>query len=281
MAIGICKTASLIDVMLTRPMENLREDGYKKKWDARAMAVGETSVVYYSGDVECDGVVELVEKTACGLYCVVVNRTVCYPQGGGQPSDVGEMYNDVGTFKIVKARREGGCVEHIGEFSGDVFSVGDEVHIKVDSEKRMEHSRLHSAGHLIDAVVHELGYRLRGWKGYHFPDSPYVEYKGEVCGDVVEIGQRISEVAKELIDRDAEVCVWMDVSREEAIRMCGELDPMYLDMPRLRIVKIGGLSSPCGGTHVRRLGELGGVRVSKIKVMSGKQMVRVYYRVEG
>lgn len=253
------------------------------------MAARETSLLYYEkGDVfECGSTVESVEEAAgykvANCYSVVLDRTVCYPQGGGQPSDTGAVYKDgASTFNILEARmnRDTRCVEHIGLFSGPAFSVGDRVTVKIDEEKRRLHSRIHSAGHLIDTILYALGYRLKTSRGYHFPDSPYVEYKGDLSdAEIAALKEKVGEKAKELIDDGIAVDVRLGVTREEAVALCGDLDEMYLKTPSLRLITIGGFSIPCGGTHVNSLSELKAVEIQKIKATRGKQLVRFCYKV--
>ena len=219
------------------------------------------------------------------IFSVILDQTVCYPQGGGQPSDTGGIItNGDSSFHIsdVRMDRNTNCIHHIGQFSGQSFSAGDLVTVKIDENQRLLYSRIHSAGHLIDACLNVLGYNWKAGKGYHFPDGPFVEYVGEVENSEVEsIKTKLEEKAKEFIAEDVPVIIDLDVSQEKAKEMCGgELDPMYLKAPTLRLISIGHyFTGPCGGTHVQSLNQLKGVQIPKIKVNRGKKLIKVNYRV--
>ena len=116
---------------------------------------------------------------------VVTDRTIFHPQGGGQPSDIGEMRSPSTTFKVTQVRKDGDCVHHFGHFDpeGATFLPDTEVTMTVDEQARRLHARLHSAGHLLDTAVQRLGLQLTPGKGYHFPDSPFVEYEGTIPAD--------------------------------------------------------------------------------------------------
>jgi len=156
--------------------------------------MNKTLLLYFqqSPDLECKATVQSVSlEENCketNTYSIVVDQTVCHPQGGGQPFDTGFVYgNDSAVFQINDARmdRDTECIRHIGNFINGHFKIGDEVKIEIDKDKRLLYCRLHTAGHLIDAALHLIGYDWEPTKGYHFPNGPYVEYKG--CLDQSEM----------------------------------------------------------------------------------------------
>lgn len=220
-----------------------------------------------------------------GCYSVVLNETICYPQGGGQPGDVGVMVKaEDSIFKISDTQviRDSGVILHFGHFSGPIFSVGDYVTVKIDAQRRLLHSRLHTGGHLIDACLKALGFmdKWKPVKGHHFPDGPYVEYKGEISdSDLSTLKEKLQEKAKELITANTSVNVYLNVNLEEAQQMCGHLDPAYLKMGKLHLVSINDCVVPCGGTHVGKLSQLIDLKIPKIKSMKTKQLIRIYYNL--
>src|SRR5271170_7651969 len=115
---------------------------------------------------------------------VILDQTIFYPQGGGQPADQGQITDNTGALFTVKdVRMVNGIVHHFGEFSQNNFSINQSVNLSIDIKRRQLNARLHSAGHLIDAAVQLLSLPLVPAKGYHFPDGPYVEYQGEIAVD--------------------------------------------------------------------------------------------------
>ena len=109
---------------------------------------------------------------------VILDQTVFYPQGGGQPSDIGTTKSKKGVFEVTKCQIiEDKCYQ-FGISSKGGLKVGDEVEVKIDSDKRNLHARINTAGHLIDLGLAKLGFELHPTKGYHFPAGPYIEYGG-------------------------------------------------------------------------------------------------------
>jgi len=130
---------------------------------------------------------EEMQQLTCEAYVVNVDKkddksvvyldqTVFYPQGGGQPYDTGVISTDDSKFIVEEVRLADGLVLHIGHFEGQPFMQGEDVKCVVDEERRMLHTRLHSAGHVLDMAVSELGYEWVPGKGFHFPEGSYVEY---------------------------------------------------------------------------------------------------------
>jgi|TARA_B110000977_G_scaffold10719_3_gene13988 Ser-tRNA(Ala) deacylase AlaX len=141
-----------------------------------------TELLYF-GDTfrfECESrvlSVELIDSpdtappTNTKQYAVVLDKTVAYPVGGGQPSDVGKVVcaSSETSFSLQRVvAGKDGVVRHVGVFGipgeettaeskkGDLnnqFKPGDTVTVTIDQEKRMLHARIHSAGHLLDVAM--------------------------------------------------------------------------------------------------------------------------------
>ena len=148
-----------------------------------------TKPIYFEPTLElqCNATVQSIEQAENfkqpDCHVVILDQTVCHPQGGGQPFDTGIISgDDSSSFEILDARmdRDTECIHHIGKFTNGLFSVGDVVKIKINQEKRLLYSQLHTAGHLVDASLHLLGYEWKPTKGYHFPGGPYVEWNTRV-----------------------------------------------------------------------------------------------------
>jgi Ser-tRNA(Ala) deacylase AlaX len=216
-----------------------------------------------------------------GNGCIRLSRTIFHPQGGGQPSDVGCISREKKTFEVKFVQSVGDDVLHYGNFvdsSPEDFPTGCEVKLDVDLERRALHTRLHSAGHTLDAAIDRLGYahRLKPGKGYHFPDGPYVEYDGELTSDEVKsLPLNLTEGLHQLVAESITSRVVM-MSREEATSVCKDMDlSSYPDS--VRIVYVADLPCPCGGTHVHSTTDLGQVVVTKIKAKKGK--IRISYEL--
>ena len=210
-----------------------------------------------------------VPAAAAGALMVRFDRTVFYPQGGGQPSDQGEVRSGNFIAKVAKVTHaENDEVDHLVTCDSEISTFlyqGAEVTMAVDEALRRWHSRLHSAGHVVDAALARLAITLVPTKGYHYEDGAYVEYEGTIEGEKSEIAKRIETACKEIIHEDHQV--FIDFSDDSDDRKCQ------------RSMRIGNIVSiPCGGTHVSTLKEIGNMTIRKVDIKKGK--TRVCYAVE-
>lgn len=229
-----------------------------------------------------------------GTHCMKLNKHIFHPQGGGQPSDIGsvevksEGEDNVLSFlvKFVAYSPENREVLlHYGSFGDSSmeskFHVGLEVNLSVDAAKRALHSRLHSAGHAIDACLSRLGMfdRLKAEKGYHFIDSPYVEYTvlGDLSAEEMKmLPSQLSEQMGNLINEGIVTDI-VYMSREEAAMKLTNCDVSnYPDT--IRVVYVAGLPCPCGGTHVDSTSDLQKVTITKVNKKKGK--IRISYNID-
>lgn len=221
-----------------------------------------------------------VEQYQDGRSVLILDRTIFYPQGGGQPYDTGVIVKDAAEFRVEEVRNFDGRVFHIGECLKGSFNSGDEVVCEVDQQRRALNSVYHSAGHLIDVVLENLGYVLEPSKGHHFPDGAYDEYNAEISQqDLAVLSEKVQPEIKRLLEIGAPVSAEI-MPIEQAKKACRFVPDFLLPGEPARIVSFcfpaaqgGQRSWACGGTHVRDLKDVKGVLVSKIKVKKGKTKV--------
>lgn len=212
---------------------------------------------------------------------IILDRTIFYPQGGGQPYDQGVISKGDVRFAVEEVRFIDGAVWHIGRFESGSFAPGDSVRLEVDRERRSLNARLHSAGHVVDMAVSA---RNLGWvpgKGYHFPQGPYVEYEGSLEGlDAGELVRDVETRANEIVAAEIETTTRF-MSRDELASVCSFVpDYVPADKPS-RVVFYGDFGVPCGGTHVANLRGIGHITIRKIKKAKGSAgTVRVSYDIE-
>jgi Ser-tRNA(Ala) deacylase AlaX len=216
-------------------------------------------------------------ETRDGQVALVLDRTPFYPQGGGQPSDVGTIEGTGFTFAVRKAVLVDGVVRHEG-IAVDGTPVLGVARAEIDTERRRLHARLHTGGHLIMTAVFDVT-GMRAVKGYHFPDGPYVEFDGVIADDDKErtqaaLQQRLDEMVA------AESPIGVELTTVADLIAAGVFMPMEIptDKPT-RVVTTFGFRSPCGGTHVSNSGDLAGLRVRGVKSKSGH--TRVSYEIAG
>ncbi|MFH0988238.1 MAG: alanine--tRNA ligase-related protein [Parcubacteria group bacterium] len=206
---------------------------------------------------------------------VVLDETIFYPQGGGQPADIGKISSQSATFTVSDVRLdENGGVLHYGQFETGNFQKGDAVKLEINADRRKLNAKLHSAAHLIDVAVEMIGMPIIApTKGYHFPEGPYVEYDGEI-DDAASYVPKLEEKVNELIAQKIAV-EKKNYSPDEAIRK-------GLRAPAGKSVRTvafsGNAEVGCGGTHVENSGEIGGITIRKIS--SKKGTTKVSYQVK-
>lgn len=198
---------------------------------------------------------------------IILDQTIFYPQGGGQPYDTGTIKSLDGlfVFQVQEVRFNEGVVWHIGVIENGAISIGMEVNCLVDEDRRELNTRLHSAGHVIDMALKEINIDWIPGKGYHFPQGAYVEYHGKIDGlDVENLKMAIEQKCNEIISRNIET------------RIIFENNEFQNNKP-MRTVFYGNYGIPCGGTHVSNLKEIIFIGIRKIK--KDKDMVRISYTV--
>ncbi len=221
---------------------------------------------------ECDA--EVVSITD-GKY-VVLDQTVFYPKGGGQPWDTGKMVRGAETFKVVYVGKFSGEISHEVDRSG--LEVGDKVHCILDWERRYKLMRSHTAAHLLASVLcSETGALITGNKlGIEKSrfDFSLENFDREALKNYVS---KVNEILK----RDISVR-WYELPRSEAMKIPGVVkmaEAMPPDIPVLRIVEIEGIDVQAdGGTHVKSLREVGQIEFLKAE-NKGRNNRRVYFRL--
>ncbi len=225
-----------------------------------------------------EGVVQRVGRDDRGPY-IVLNQTIFYPQGGGQPSDVGSIQSDQLVINVSFVGFSDGQVLHYisEEPPGIDELVGRSCGLRLDRSRRMRHARLHTAGHLIAGVIDAQRGSMRAAKGFHFEEGPYVEFEGEPEGDAESLLVTLQAKIDTLIGENPRVTASM-VSYDELKQRCWSVPPSLPQDKPLRTITIHQLDPvPCGGTHVGSLSELGTVSVLKMK--KRKSATKISYRV--
>jgi misacylated tRNA(Ala) deacylase len=197
---------------------------------------------------------------------IVLDRTVFYPGGGGQPSDRGLILraSDGRTWTVRGAKKAGGDIVHELETDGDgPPSVGDVVSVDLDWARRLSLMRTHTALHALCGVVwRDYGALVTG--GNMEPGSGRMDFEFErMGGDLVdEIEAKVNDELR--ASREVRVAV---LPREEAfaipdlIRTKVNLLPPGIE--EVRTIEIVGLDLQAdGGTHVANTRDVGGIRVT-------------------
>lgn len=215
--------------------------------------------------------------TEDSLMLVELDQTIFYPQGGGQPCDQGTISGSTAQMLVESVKKEGDAVVHKGKMLNGSFTVEENVLLAIDKQRRNFHSRLQTAGHVIDACLFALGITgLVPSKGYHFPDGPFDEYIGTL-EHPEQLQTDVEQRANLLIKENRKVIIRY-VEPENVEKECGYKPTFVPSIGKVRLVEIYGFPPiPCGGTHVRALGEIGPMTIKKIS--SKKGISRIAYQL--
>ena len=204
---------------------------------------------------------------------IVFDKTILYPQGGGQPCDRGSVTINKITSTITDVRYSEGEVRHYVDFNTEDVKKDDEALLELDHKRREINTRYHTAGHLIGAVVEDISPGLTATKGHQFPNESYIEFTGDLNPIAENFMSLIQDNVNKEILRDKDVKIIYDT-------------PSFLDnIPdklnknsNIRFCKIGDFERvPCGGTHVSKLSQIGKTVISKLKVK--KDRIKISYGV--
>lgn len=224
-----------------------REDAYLKTATARVVAIHERGIE--------------------------LDRTLFYPLGGGQPGDTGVLVRASGERIAIADTRKGespDTVLHIPAAGASRLDPDEPVSLEIDWERRYALMRLHTALHLMSCVVVAP---VSG--GNIAPDKGRLDF---------DIDMNLLDAEK--ITRETNALIASAVATETVWITDDELDAqpelvktMSVQPPRgagrVRLLRIPGIDlQPCGGTHVRNIAEIGGIRVVRIR-NEGKRNKRV------
>jgi len=214
---------------------------------------------------------------------IILDRTVFYPTGGGQPGDSGELVLADGACVRIATTvrdRETGEIVHVPDEGQELPQPGEKVTARIDAELRRRRMRIHTAMHLMCSAV------------------PYPVTGGQIGDDGGRLDFAIddpSAVRKEDLTERLNVLIAQNhpvrityISEEELDANPEMVRTMSVKPPRgagvVRVVEIGENGEidrqPCGGTHVSSTGEIGGVEVVKIE-KKGRLNRRIRFRLTG
>ena len=211
-----------------------------------------------------------------GRVDLLLNQTIFYPQGGGQPYDQGTIKSGRATFDVQEIRFFEDQVHHIGVFTEGSFDIGETVSLDVNEERRYLNARSHSAGHIIDQAVTNLGYDWHPTKGCHFPGQCFVEYEGAL-EDGVEYVSNIEAEVNRMINEGYQTQAKF-VEKSELDQICHFVLPdMPTDKPTRVVYIWGDMAVPCGGTHVQNVADIKQISIKKVKAR--KNLIKVSYEL--
>jgi Ser-tRNA(Ala) deacylase AlaX len=209
----------------------------------------------YLTDLALTGTAAVTHVGQDGRAFVRLAETLFHPQGGGQKADRGTI---AGRVVVHVTLTEEGEVNHYLE-STDGLEAGQVIPLVVDAEWRSLNTRLHTAGHLVAAVVETEFPQLQGVAGHHWPGEGRVEFMPGDAVNADEVAARLPAALAAAIAADWPVIAVLEPSGHRTVAV-GSTRPVG-----------------CGGTHLASVGPLGAVALTGVKAKGGK--LRVGYDV--
>jgi alanyl-tRNA synthetase len=187
---------------------------------------------------------------------VVASATPFYGESGGQVGDTGAIAAPGGRVKVDDAQRPvPGLITHVGEVERGEIGVGDEVELVVDEARRDLIRANHSATHLLHFALRErLGEHLKQAGSVVAPDHlrfDFTHFQPLTEEELFGVERRVNELVRENAATDTSVLELEEARKSGAMMIFGE---KYGD--QVRVVRIGPSKELCGGTHVRRSGDI-------------------------
>ena len=220
----------------------------------------------------CEATVISVEKHGA-LWEIILDRTVFYPVGGGQPSDKGTITTKSAKAFVKHVRLKNDTVIHECAIEGE-FNVGNTVTCTIDWPLRLYNMRVHSAGHIVHEAAKIVAPHLIPLKGEH-GDHAYIAYKGTLTADHAN---KIEQKANEIVSQNVAL-VTEFVTREELEKRSPWVPEHLPTNKPLRILTIGDYAPiPDGGTQVAKSNEVGPITIDQIT--NEEETVKIYYHIE-
>jgi misacylated tRNA(Ala) deacylase len=230
--------------------ELFRQDAYLKQCDATVVAINERGII--------------------------LDRTVFYPTGGGQPGDSGELRLASGTAIAIAdtLKGDGTGIVHVIAPGQAMPAVGEKVTAVLNWDRRYRHMRMHTCMHLLCSLV--SGDVTGGQIG-----DGKARLDFNIPGDALDKDHLTRELNRLIGEDHKAEPRWITdeemASRPELVRTMSVKPPS--GQGKVRLLDIGGIDlQPCGGTHIAHTAEIGQVEVAKIE-NKGKQNRRVNLRL--
>jgi Ser-tRNA(Ala) deacylase AlaX len=226
------------------------EDSYQKEMDASILDV------YPESD---------------GRWRVVLDQTVFYPMGGGQATDQGTLTSDTLHAEVYQVMMKDGEIQHFIKSDTEPL-VGDKIHGVINWDRRYTNMKKHSAGHIVDFAMYQLGYSPKSLvplKGDH-DKKLSILYGGDIGKD---IKQELEDKANELVAKDLSFS-WSFEPFEKIQTEAIYLQPGLPTNKPLRMLRLEGVGSVAdGGTQVHKTSEVGKITIPSIQVQDGNTLV--------
>lgn len=209
---------------------------------------------------------------------VCLNKTIFYPLGGGQPSDIGFLKWNDKKSEITEVIKKGDTIKHI--INGEKPPVGTKIHGVINWDRRYSHMKMHTAQHIISGIIFD-DYNARTVGNQIHADYSRVDFHPANFSE--EDLKKIVTQFNEIISKNLPVKIYEEerTSLEKRVdQQRSNLDLLPKFISKLRIVEIEGFDiCPCAGTHVKSTSEIPPIKEIK-RDTKGKDTDRIIYSLK-
>jgi alanyl-tRNA synthetase len=203
---------------------------------------------------------------------VILGETPFYGENGGQVGDIGEIKSQKGTIIVSDSQKPiDSMVVHWGKVNDGVISVNDPVEAIINSERRLDIARNHTATHILHAALREvLGEQVRQGGSLVDPDHFRFDFTHLISlskDELEKVQHKVNQNIRRNLDVSSQVMPYSQAIGEGALAFFGD---KYGD--EVRLVEIRGTNSTktvsaelCGGTHMKNTGEIGFFHITSEK----------------
>lgn len=226
-----------------------------------------TQALYLSDSYQQTVKAKIIEV---GKDHLILDKTIFYPQGGGQPSDKGTIASDSGELHVKSVDYNSGNIKHSGTIKGE-FAIGQTVHLSIDWPLRLKHMQWHTAGHLVDLVVRQMYPELVPVRGMHgIGKKLFIEYEGLHELNLTKLNKELTQLRT-----SQPIIKTQFVTLGELKKLANWLPPKLPTTKKLRVLSIGdSYHIPDGGTQLKTGDLIWSISISKIETTESSTLIQ-------
>lgn len=205
---------------------------------------------------------------------VLLQETIFYPQGGGQPSDHGLIIINDKDVKISFVRQIDSEIRHYVEGSENLRNtLHNKVTCRISQDRRILNARYHTAAHLLGNIAETIYPDMKAVKGHSFPGEAYVEFIGDAVIDESVLTKEINAAIVKNFSTST-----FEILPEEFADKFYKLPYPVPAHKTFRAMQIHNFAPvPCGGTHVKSTAEIGEFKIRKVSKKDGR--IKISYNL--